>query len=267
MKKYVTPFILLTLTTAAGFASEEKTKISLCPAEEFSTLGNEVKQRLQETGEKVATLAHNNAEVKQGFQVLSDLLLTAYQKEKSLTAQEVTEICKAIDFAAEKHRLQTRKNKEKTPYIVHLLGVTYNLMQIGDVREAPVIVASLLHDTVEDTQTTLSELETHFGKRVASLVQEVTDDKSLAKEMRKRLQVINAAHKSKEAAQIKLADKLYNLNDLISHPPADWSQTRIDHYYEWAQSVVDRLPKSNDKLFNAVEGVINRYWEQQAKPS
>jgi len=95
----------------------------------------------------------------------------------------------------------------------------------------------------------------------------VTDDKSLEGEVRKRLQVINASHKSAGAAQIKLADKLYNLNDLMRAPPAGWSQARIDQYYEWAQSVVDRLPKANDKLFAAVDDVINTYWEKQQTPA
>jgi guanosine-3',5'-bis(diphosphate) 3'-pyrophosphohydrolase len=183
-----------------------------------------------------------------------------------MTAQEVAEICSGIDFAAEKHRFQTRKNKEKTPYISHPLGVAYNLMEVGEVRDPSVIIGALLHDTVEDTQTTFDEIENKFGKLVVGLVKEVTDDKSLAKEARKRLQVINAAHKSKGAAQIKLADKLYNLNDLFNNPPADWTQTRIDRYYEWAQSVVDRLPEANDKLMDAVDDVINDYWEKQ-KPS
>jgi guanosine-3',5'-bis(diphosphate) 3'-pyrophosphohydrolase len=139
-------------------------------------------------------------------------------------------------------------------------------MNIGEVRDPSIIIASLLHDTLEDTQTTADEIEDKFGSQVAGYVREVTDDKSLAQEARKRLQVISAAHKSKGAAQIKLADKLFNLNDLLSNPPSDWTTARIDRYYEWAQSVVDRLPKVNDNLFQAVDNMINAYWENQEVP-
>ena len=138
-------------------------------------------------------------------------------------------------------------------------------MKTGNVRDTSVVIGALLHDTVEDTQTTFEEIENKFSKSVATLIREVTDDKSLAKEARKRLQVINASHKSKGAAQIKLADKLYNLNDLTNNPPKEWTQERIDRYFEWARSVVDRLPSVNDGLLGAVDEVINSYWEKQQK--
>lgn len=263
MKKYILSMAAVALVTTSGFANEESPKASLCQDDECDVIGDEVKQSMQVTRGRIAELAHNDPVVMKNFDALADVVNNAYRKEKSITAQEVAQICSGIDFAAEKHRLQTRKNKEKTPYISHPLGVAYNLMEVGHVRDSSVIIGALLHDTVEDTQTTFEEIENNFGKQVASLVKEVTDDKSLATEARKRLQVINASHKSKGAAQIKLADKLYNLNDLFNNPPSDWTQTRIDRYYEWAQSVVDRLPKANDKLQEAVEDVINHYWEKQ----
>jgi hypothetical protein len=261
MKKVFFPLILATLTTTIGFAAEEKPRVQLCQADE--SVDDAVKQNLMNTRSQVAKVAHNDQTVMKNFDVLAEVLNEAYHKEKSMTAQEIAEICAGIEFAADKHRLQTRKNKEKTPYVSHPLGVAYNLMKIGDVRETAVIIGALLHDTVEDTQTTFDEIEKKFGSTIVALVKEVTNDKSLAKEARNRLQVINATHKSKGAAQIKLADKLYNLKDLAGHPPEDWSQARIDHYYEWAQSVIDRLPQANDKLHEAVEAVINEYWEKQ----
>jgi guanosine-3',5'-bis(diphosphate) 3'-pyrophosphohydrolase len=116
---------------------------------------------------------------------------------------------------------------------------------------------------MEDNQATQDEIRDQFGDQVAKLVKEVTDDRTLSIEARKRMQVITAPAKSPEAAQIKLADKLYNLNDLLNNPPVDWTQARTDRYYEWAQSVVDRLPPANDQLLDAVDGVINSYWEKQ----
>lgn len=262
MKKYLFPFVLAGTTMFAGYANEEKPKVSL--RTESENLENPIAHSLQETRNKLADLAHNDAIVMKNFDDLAEILVTAYQKEKSMTALEIQEICSGVDFASEKHRFQTRKNKEKTPYIMHPIGVAYNLMKTGEIRDAGVIIGALLHDTVEDTQTTFEEIEKKFGSQIAGYVREVTDDKSLSQESRKRFQVINASHKSKGAAQIKLADQLFNLNDLINNSPPDWSQTRIDRYYEWSQSVIDRLPVANEKLLNAVEEIINEYWEKQS---
>ncbi len=265
MKRYILPLLTATtVVTTGGFAEEEKPKVSICQEAESQVAESPVQQTLQETRKKLSELVHNDSVVMKNFDHLSEGLLAAFQKEKSMTAQEIQEICSGVSFAAEKHRFQTRKNKEKTAYISHPIGVAYHLVDIGEVREISIIIGALLHDTVEDTQTTFEEIENKFGKQVASLVREVTDDKSLSREARQRLQVINASHKSKGAAQIKLADKLFNLSDLYNNPPPDWTQTRIDRYYEWAQSVVDRLPASNDKLHEAVEEIINQYWEKQA---
>lgn len=121
---------------------------------------------------------------------------------------------KAADFAAKKHRDQRRKDPQQTPYINHPIGVANILINEGGVDDPIVLQAALLHDTVEDTETTLDEIEEHFGPKVRGIVAEVSDDKDLPKEERKRLQVVNAPHKSKEAKLVKLADKLYNLRDL-----------------------------------------------------
>lgn len=262
MKKYVLPLLTAALTASFAFAAEDKPKV----IENEEQVLDAVTERLNEARSRVSELSQNNATVLKYFDTFADLLSRAYHKEKSMTAAEIQEVCEGLEFAAEKHRLQTRKNAEKTPYISHPIGVANHLMNIGEVRDSALIIAALLHDTLEDTQTTLSEIEDTFGQAVAGYVDEVSDNKSLAKEARKRLQVITAPHKSKGAAQIKLADKLYNLNDLLSNPPADWTEARIDRYYEWAQSVVDRLPKANDHLFEAVDNLINAYWEKQESP-
>lgn len=79
---------------------------------------------------------------------------------------------------------------------------------------APSPQAALLHDTVEDTATTLAELEERFGAAVRRVVEEVTDDKRLPKAERKRLQIERAPTCSRRAKLVKLADKLHNLRDL-----------------------------------------------------
>lgn len=263
MKKYILPLLATVgIVASFGFTNDEKPKISLCHSEECET-EDVTKIYLEETRKKLEMLAKQDPVVMKYYETFAEALTTAYRKERSITAEEVKQLCTGVEFAAEKHKLQTRKNPEKTPYISHPIGVTNHLMIIGEVRDSSILLGSLLHDTVEDTQTTFEEIENKFGSQVAGYVRELTDDKSLAKEARKRAQVIHAAHKSPGAAQIKLADKLYNLNDLLNNAPADWTQTRIDHYYEWVQSVVDRLPQANDKLLIAVEDLINSYWEKQ----
>ncbi len=160
----------------------------------------------------------------------------------------VQPILQAASFAARKHASQKRKGAAAEPYINHLLEVAE--MVAGALREPDtnLVIAALLHDTVEDTGVTVDELRERFGADAASLVAEVTDDKSLPKAERKRLQVVNAPKKSVRAQVIKLADKISNLRSLLHSPPADWSLQRKREYFEWAKQVVDGLAAPNQKL-------------------
>ncbi len=173
---------------------------------------------------------------------------------------EVARILSGLRFSAEKHQHQTRKGAGQIPYIIHPIGVAHTLATLGQVRDPDVLIAALLHDTVEDTNTSFDEIRAQFGERVESIVRELTDDKSLPKDERKYLQIVNAPHKSPEAAQIKLSDKLYNLTDLLTDPPPGWSAERIDTYFRWAQQVVDALPEVNAPLKQAVDEVIAAYF-------
>ncbi|KGC07543.1 phosphohydrolase [Burkholderia multivorans] len=147
----------------------------------------------------------------------------------------------AIAFAADRHRNQRRKDEEASPYINHPIALADVLANEVGIEDERVIVAAVLHDTIEDTETTEQELLRLFGKDVADIVLEVTDDKSLPKETRKRLQIEHAAHISRRAKLVKLADKICNLRDLAQHPPADWPLERKQAYFDWAKSVVDRM--------------------------
>ncbi|MEB2486336.1 HD domain-containing protein [Burkholderia multivorans] len=147
----------------------------------------------------------------------------------------------AIAFAADRHRNQRRKDEEASPYINHPIALADVLANEVGIEDERVIVAAVLHDTIEDTETTEQELLRLFGKDVADIVLEVTDDKSLPKETRKRLQIEHAAHVSRRAKLVKLADKICNLRDLAQHPPADWPLERKQAYFDWAKSVVDRM--------------------------
>jgi guanosine-3',5'-bis(diphosphate) 3'-pyrophosphohydrolase len=165
----------------------------------------------------------------------------------------------AAAFAADKHRRQRRKDAEATPYINHPLSLATILAREGGVDDARVIAAALLHDTVEDTETTPDELEARFGAEVAGMVAEVTDDKSLCKAERKQLQVARAAHKSPGAKLVKLADKIANLRDIAATPPADWDQARKADYVRWASEVVAGMRGTSPALeaaFDAAAAAI-----------
>ena len=150
-------------------------------------------------------------------------------------------IVKALAFAAHKHRDQRRKGADASPYINHPIGLADVLCNDAQVTDPVTICAALLHDTVEDTETTPAELEQAFGAEIRSVVLEVTDDKRLPKMER------------------KLADKICNLGDILSHPPVDWSLERQQGYFDWAKAVIDRLRGTNPRL----EAAFDRLYEQR----
>ena len=157
-------------------------------------------------------------------------------------------VIQAAAFAAEKHRDQRRKDQNASPYINHPIALASVLASEAGICDATILAAALLHDTIEDTNTSAEELQSRFGADVASVVQEVTDDKSLPKEARKRLQIEHAAHASDRAKQVKLADKISNLRDINSSPPHDWSIDRKREYFDWAKRVVDQVRGVNASL-------------------
>jgi guanosine-3',5'-bis(diphosphate) 3'-pyrophosphohydrolase len=157
----------------------------------------------------------------------------------------------AAMFAAERHRNQRRKDPEATPYINHPIALAHLLATTGRVDDLDVLRAALLHDTVEDTQTTEAELRDRFGTAVAGIVMEATDDKSFPKQRRKDLQIEHAPHASLGAALVKLADKICNVRDIAAKPPADWPLARQQEYFDWAKRVVDGLPRVSEPLREA----------------
>jgi guanosine-3',5'-bis(diphosphate) 3'-pyrophosphohydrolase len=157
-------------------------------------------------------------------------------------------VIRAVEFAAQKHRMQRRKDSDASPYINHPIALMHVLCIDGGITAPAILAAAALHDTIEDTETTEQELRTMFGDEIASLVLEMTDDKSLPKAARKRLQIEHAQHMSPEAALVKLADKICNLRDVAANPPAGWSIERRMEYFEWAKAVVDGLPQVSVEL-------------------
>lgn len=166
-------------------------------------------------------------------------------------------VLKAAQFAADKHRNQKRKGEDASPYINHPLFVALLLSEVGGVTDQEILAAALLHDTVEDTNTTLEEIENIFGNRVCGYVAEVTDDKSLPKAERKLKQIEHAKELSEGAALIKNADKISNVMDVTNNPPTHWDLQRRKDYLNWAELVVGNCPKVNSNLEKEFVKVLN----------
>lgn len=173
----------------------------------------------------------------------------------SRSKEDLSIILKALAFAAIKHKDQRRKDAGASPYINHPISLANVLRNEGGINDPKVICAALLHDTIEDTETTAEELRQHFGKAIARIVLEVTDDKTLLKAERKLKQIEVAAHASRRAKLVKLADKICNLRDILTSPPADWSLKRKQEYFDWARLVVDECRVASKKLSHVFDQV------------
>lgn len=157
-------------------------------------------------------------------------------------------VIRAAHFAADRHRNQRRKDADASPYINHPIALADVLAGEAGITDPVVLCAALLHDTIEDTQTTAEELRSEFGEEITGIVLEVTDDKSLPKARRKEVQVEHAPHISSKAKLVKLADKICNLRDIAASPPADWSRERKAEYFDWAARVVAGLRGTHPPL-------------------
>eukprot|EP00092_Neocalanus_flemingeri_P019901 GFUD01021558.1.p1 GENE.GFUD01021558.1~~GFUD01021558.1.p1 ORF type:complete len:194 (-),score=63.29 GFUD01021558.1:155-736(-) len=169
----------------------------------------------------------------------------------------VASIVSAANFAAIKHKDQKRKDPEGTPYINHPIGVAHILTKAG-IDDVDVIQGAILHDTVEDTDTTLDEIEAEFGKAVRDIVDEVSDDKDLDKQERKRQQILHAPHASQKAKLVKLADKLYNLLDLERTTPRGWTEERKLEYFVWSAKVILGCRGVNQDVEDLLDEVFER---------
>lgn len=170
-------------------------------------------------------------------------------------------LIKAVAFAAEKHRTQRRKDADASPYINHPIALANVLANEGGVTDVTVLSAAILHDTIEDTNTTSDELVTLFGAKVAGVVLEVTDDKTLDKATRKQRQIEHAPHVSAEAKLVKLADKICNLRDILASPPANWLPERKQAYFDWASQVVAGVRGTHAGLEAVFDGLLARRGE------
>jgi (p)ppGpp synthase/HD superfamily hydrolase len=162
-------------------------------------------------------------------------------------------VSEAAELAAHRHNGMARKGRGSEPYINHLAEVANLLAAATDGADAELVAAAWLHDSIEDTETTRGEVARKFSERVASLVVEVTDDMSLPKSERRRLQVVDAPHKSPSAKLIKIADKISNIRARILVDPSADERDDLADYTDWAEQVVAGCRGGNawlDKTFD-----------------
>jgi guanosine-3',5'-bis(diphosphate) 3'-pyrophosphohydrolase len=181
--------------------------------------------------------------------------------------ENLAKLLQALKFAADKHREQRRKGAHQPPYINHPIEVAEQLVRVGKVEDVNILLAALLHDTIEDTDATPAEIEKMFGKKVREIVLEVTDDKNLLKAERKEKQVEHAPHLSPEAKHVKLSDKISNIREIANDPPADWSKTRKLEYLDWGERVINAglrgVNADLEKLFDQTVSESRRKIENQ----
>jgi (p)ppGpp synthase/HD superfamily hydrolase len=181
------------------------------------------------------------------------------------TKETSSSLLAALKFAAHKHSRQRRKDSEATPYINHPIEVAEVLSRIGGITDLPTLQAAILHDTLEDTETSPQELKDYFGQEVCLLVQEVTDDKRLPKEERKRLQVEHAANLSTRAKLIKIGDKICNVGEITARQPPEWPLQRKLEYVDWAERVVSGCRDCNLDLGQHFDAVLKKSKESLAR--
>lgn len=163
-----------------------------------------------------------------------------------------------ILFATKKHQGQFRKGAKHLPYITHPIAVAQDLIEIGRITDHNVLTAAILHDTIEDTDTNAEELKQIFGNEVLSIVLEVSDDKSLPREIRKKLQIEHAPELSYSARLIKWGDKIENCRDILRDPPKDWPLERQQNYIQWGADVLAQIRNTNAPLESTFDKLVKK---------
>jgi (p)ppGpp synthase/HD superfamily hydrolase len=172
------------------------------------------------------------------------------------TQEGLVLVARAADFAARMHVSQRRKGAAQEPYLNHLAEVALLLGEATGGTDHVLVAAAWLHDTLEDTEAEREELEALFGREVAAIVADVTDDKSLKKTERKRLQIETAPQKSRQARLLKIADKTSNLRAMAMSPPVGWDLARRQEYVDWALAVVAGCRGLNAELERKFDAAV-----------
>ncbi|MEW6562277.1 MAG: HD domain-containing protein [Pseudomonadota bacterium] len=177
---------------------------------------------------------------------------------------DIVRIAEALDYAAVKHVHQRRKGELAEPYLNHVTEVARLIATATEGKDPNLVIAALLHDTMEDQGVGYDELCLRFGEDVANLVQEVTDDMSIPKPERKLLQQFNASLKSPRAKMLRIADKTSNLHSLLNSPPKHWDMERKREYFEWSRRVVEGCRGVNAALETVFDAAYQRRGELES---
>jgi putative CRISPR-associated protein (TIGR02619 family) len=188
---------------------------------------------------------------------------------KALERREARDARAALPYAAAAWAAaafagRTRKDAGGTPYVNHLVEVVAALADAG-VADPVILAAGWLHDAIEDVGATAADLGERFGRDVAALVVELSDDKTLPKDERKQLQIANAAKKSDATRLIALADKIVNLRDLDRSPPDDWDPARRAGYFDWAERVVEAMGEPRSGVEARLRGAFAKALARRPK--
>lgn len=176
-------------------------------------------------------------------------------------SEDLAEIFEAISFAASKHKTQKRKDSIGTPYVNHPLNVARDLVFVGEKKET--IIGGIIHDVVEDTETTIKEIEIRFGKNVSEIVLEVTNKKDLSGEESKLFELERAKILSSSASSIRIADKYENIGDINLEQPIKWNTERKLNYIIWSKNLVDNIGWENYEPVNRLKCLFYvRYYEK-----
>ena len=170
----------------------------------------------------------------------------------------IDKVFQALIFAADKHKNQRRKDLENTPYINHPIEVANFLIKHG-ITDSNIIICALLHDTIEDTNTSFEEIKELFGEEIALTVRDCTDNKKLDKITRKKEQIEHAKYIRNNAKLVKLADKYSNISMLAINPPSKWSPEEIIGYTHWGYAVCKNLFGINEKIDKTVSDMFKSY--------
>lgn len=164
----------------------------------------------------------------------------------------------ACYFAANAHKRQKRKDATGTPYINHPIDVA-NILADAGITDPDILCAAVLHDTIEDTYVTYDLIKEQFGEKVANIVKECSDDKSYPKEIRKQMQLKHSTNASVEAKLVKAGDKLSNIGDLDSNPPANWTQDEIQGYITWCYAVCLEIKGHNQIVDQRLSDIFTKW--------
>lgn len=208
-----------------------------------------------------AELAHGDrwAQVRADTIEIEDYAMSTSQT--SLTLHAIARLAHAAHFAARVHKDQQRKGIDAEPYVNHCLEVAELVARAETPGDVEVVIAALLHDTVEDVGVTEADLVGEFGARVATLVLHVTDDKDQPKATRKRHQIEHAPGLPRDARLIKIADKISNLRALVRTPPVGWDRERLADYVIWSRDVVAACGPTDARL----ERIFGEAWDVAAE--